>query len=38
MAKRGVAVTYESIRDWSKKFGSRYAKRLRSRATQPGDR
>jgi len=38
MAERGVAVTYETIRDWSQKFGGTYAKRLRSRATRPGDR
>jgi len=37
MAKRGVTVTYETIRDWSQKFGGLYAKRLRSRATRPGD-
>ena len=38
MAKRGVAVTYETIRDWSQKFGGTYAKRLRSQAGRPGDR
>jgi len=38
MAKRGVAVTYETIRDWSQTFGGTYAKRLRSRAPRPGDR
>src|SRR6266478_4845075 len=38
MAKRGVAVTYETIRDWSQNFGGTYAKRLRSRAPRPGDR
>jgi len=38
MAKRGVAVTYETVRDWPQKFGGAYAKRLRSRATRPGDR
>src|ERR1700680_2722845 len=38
MAERGVAVTYETIRDWSQKFGGTYAKRLRSRARRPGDR
>jgi putative transposase len=38
MAERGVAVTYETIRDWSQKFGGTYAKRLRSRATRLGDR
>ena len=38
MAERGVAVTYETIRDWSQKFGGTYAKRLRSRANRPADR
>ena len=38
MAKRGVAVTYETIRDWSQTFGATYAQRLRSRAQRPGDR
>ena len=38
MAKRGVAVTYETIRDWSQNFGGTYAKRLRSRSPRPGDR
>ena len=38
MAKRGVVVTYETIRDWSQKFGGTYAKRLRSRSSRPGDR
>jgi putative transposase len=38
MAKHGVAVTYETIRDWSQKFGGTYAKRLRSQAGRPGDR
>jgi putative transposase len=38
MAKHGVAVTYETIRDWSQKFGGTYAKRLRSEAGRPGDR
>jgi hypothetical protein len=38
MAERGVVVTYETIRDWSQKFGGTYAKRLRSRAARPGDR
>jgi putative transposase len=38
MAKRGVTVTYETIRGWSKKFGGIYAKRLRSSAARPGDR
>src|SRR5580704_4289347 len=38
MAERGVVVTYETIRDWSQKFGGTYAKRLRSRTPRPGDR
>jgi hypothetical protein len=38
MAERGVVVTYETIRDWSQKFGGTYAKRLRSQARRPGDR
>jgi putative transposase len=38
MAERGVAVTYETIRDWSQNFGGTYAKRLRSRSSRPGDR
>ena len=38
VAKRGVAVTYETIRDWSQTFGGTYAKRLRSHAPRPGDR
>src|SRR6202022_1709663 len=38
MAERGVVVTYETIRDWSQKFGATYAKRLRSRTPRPGDR
>lgn len=37
MAYRGVAVSYESIRDWSLKFGGLYAKRLKSRAKRAGD-
>ena len=37
MAKRGVVVTYKTIRKWSQKFGRAYAKRLRHRAARPGD-
>jgi putative transposase len=29
MAKRGVPVTYETVREWCQKFGSRYALLLR---------
>src|ERR1700687_1181883 len=38
MAERGIVVTYETIRDWSQKFGGTHAKRLRSRTPRPGDR
>ena len=38
MAQRGVVVTYETIRDGSRRCGGIYAKRLRSRASRPGDR
>src|SRR5438132_5465181 len=38
MAERGVVVTYETIRDWSQKFGATYAGRLRRRTPRPGDR
>lgn len=37
MAERGVAVSYESIRLWCIKFGSKYAKRLRCRHQGYGD-
>src|ERR1700693_2210171 len=38
MAKRGVALTYETVREWCLKFGGAYAKRMRSRGLRPGDR
>jgi putative transposase len=38
MAERGVTVTYESIRAWCYKFGQDYAKRIRARRGQLGDR
>ena len=37
MAERGVAVSYETIRGWTIKFGGLYAKRLKSKAKRPGD-
>ncbi len=37
MAERGIAVSYESIRLWCSKFGSKYAKRLRRRHQGYGD-
>jgi len=36
MAKRGVPVTYETVREWCQKFGSVYAVRLRKKRTQFG--
>ena len=38
MLARGVAVSYETIRQWCAKFGQAYANRLRRRQAQPGDK
>ncbi len=37
LAERGVAVSYESIRLWCNKFGSKYASRLKKRHQGYGD-
>ncbi len=37
LAERGVIVTYETIRQWCRKFGQQYANTLRRRRSQPGD-
>ena len=37
MAERGVAVTYETIRQWRRNFGQAYANELRRRGPRPGD-
>src|SRR5690242_20127747 len=37
LAERGVVVTHESIRNWCRKFGANFAKRLRRRRPKPGD-
>jgi putative transposase len=37
LAERGVIVTYETVRQWSRKFGQTYANALRRRRPQPGD-
>ena len=37
LAARGVIVTYETVRQWCKKFGQMYANQLRRRCAQPGD-
>jgi len=38
LAERGVVVSYESIRQWCKKFGASFAANLRRRRPQPGDK
>ena len=38
MARRGIIVTYETIRQWTLKFGQRYANELRRRHPQRGDK
>jgi putative transposase len=37
LAERGVTVTHESIRQWSLRFGTDFARRLRRRRPKPGD-
>ena len=36
-AKRGIIVSYETIRQWCRKFGPEYARRLRRRQGRLGD-
>src|SRR5215204_4300710 len=38
LAARGIHVTYETIRQWCRKFGQVYANQLRHRRPQPGDK
>ena len=38
LAERGIAVSYETIRRWCRKFGSTFADRLRRRRPRPGDK
>lgn len=38
MAQRGIIVSYESIRRWCLKFGDEYARKLRRRRGQTGDK
>jgi putative transposase len=38
LAMRGVALTYETVREWCLKFGQTYAKGLRHKSPRPGDR
>lgn len=37
LAERGVIVSYETIRQWSRKFGAEYARRLKRRQGRLGD-
>src|SRR5690349_12167690 len=37
LAERGVTVTYESIRQWCRRFGAEFARKLRRRRPKPGD-
>ena len=38
MAVRGITLTYETIREWSLKFGQTFANGLRRRRPRPGDK
>ncbi len=37
LAERGIIVSYETVRQWSHKFGQTYANQLRRRRAKPGD-
>jgi putative transposase len=37
LAMRGVALTYETVREWCFKFGQTYANGVRRRSPRPGD-
>ena len=36
--ERGVVVTYETVRQWCRKFGQNYANQLRRRRVRTGDK
>ena len=38
LAERGVILTYETVRQWCRKFGQTYANTLRRRRPKPGRR
>ena len=38
LARRGVVLTYETIREWCLKFGQTYADDLRRRSSRPGEK
>ncbi len=37
LAERGIGVSYETVRQWCRKFGQQYANQLRCRRAKPGD-
>src|SRR4051794_15118634 len=37
LAERGITVTHESIRQWCRRFGADFARKLRRRRPRPGD-
>jgi len=37
LAERGIAVSYESIRQWCNRFGSEHARKLKKRQGRLGD-
>jgi len=38
LAERGVSLSYETVRQWCRKFGQAYANGLRHRRPRPGDK
>src|SRR5215211_4686106 len=38
LAERGIAVSYETVRRWCRKFGQAFADGLRRRRPRPGDK
>jgi putative transposase len=38
LAPRGILVSYETVCEWSLRFGRAYAKALKRRRPQPGDK
>ena len=38
LATRGICVTYETVRQWEKKFGKAFADQIRQRAPARGDK
>ena len=38
LAARGICVTYETVRQWGKKFGKAFSDQIRQRAPARGDK